>query len=122
ESALRRFDRLARNLARAVLMRLEFHQAGGHNLGQVALLVALGNFDGFIDLALAQRASNSGSEGARLDARGVEGHPAVNHHADRPARHDEENEGYELCQNSHLMTHGNQVPTGTAFLQKPSGE
>jgi hypothetical protein len=35
-------------------MRAEFLQAGGNNLGQVALLVALGNADRFIDLAFTQ--------------------------------------------------------------------
>ena len=45
---------------------LEFLQASGDDLRQVALLVALGNLDRFVDLAFAQGAGNGGSERARL--------------------------------------------------------
>ena len=41
-------------------------QTSGDNLGQVALLVALGYLDGFVDLAFTQGASDGGSKGARL--------------------------------------------------------
>jgi len=35
-------------------------QAGGHNLGQMGLLVAVGNLDGFFKLAVLQGAGNLG--------------------------------------------------------------
>ena len=81
QSALGSFDGLARNLA-AFLVRPEFHQASGDDLGQVALLVALGDLDGFVDLAIAQGPGNGGSERTRLFTRGAEGHRAINHDAD----------------------------------------
>src|SRR5207253_6966043 len=52
QSALGSFNGFARNFA-ALLVSAEFHQAGGDHLGQMALLVALGDPDGFINLAIA---------------------------------------------------------------------
>src|SRR4029077_18302420 len=49
QSALGGFNGFARDCARRILVSVEFHQAGGNNLGQVALLIALGNFDGFVN-------------------------------------------------------------------------
>jgi len=48
----------------------------------VAFLVALGNFDGFFDLAIAQGAGHGGSKCTRLFARGTERHGAINHDSD----------------------------------------
>ena len=55
QRALGGFDLLAGNVS-GIAVGLELLQAGGDDLGQVALLVALGNFDGFIDLAFTQGA------------------------------------------------------------------
>ena len=63
----------------------ELLQAGDDDLGQVALLVALGNLDGFVDLAFTQGAGNGGSKGTRLLAGGAERHGAIDHYANRPS-------------------------------------
>src|SRR5580658_6339475 len=102
-------------------MSLEFHQARSDDLREVAFLVALGDFDRFINLAFAQCSSNCGSERARLIASGVEGHPAVNHHADRPPRHDEQNDNHDFRQKAHLLPERNRVPTDRAVIKKPGG-
>ena len=98
QSALGGFDGLARDFAGLSWWAWNSMQASGDNLGQVALLVALGNLDGFVDLAIAQRAGHGRSKRARLLAGGAEGHPAVDHDADRPARHDEQNDDHDLRQ------------------------
>ena len=103
-------------------MGFEFHQTRGDHLGQVTLLVALGDFDRLVNLALAQRSGNRGSERAGLIAGGVESHPAVNHHADRPPRHDEQNDNHDLRQNAHLLPQRNRVPTDRALVKEPGGE
>ena len=91
ESALGSFDLFTRNFG-AQLMSLEFLQTGHDNLGQMALVVAVGNLDGFVQLAFAQRAGNGRSELARLLARAVIGDQAVDHDADGPGRHEEQND------------------------------
>src|SRR2546425_947707 len=77
QSALGSFDGFAGNFARAVLVGLELHQAGGDHFRQVALLVALGHFDGLVNLALAQSSRNGGGERTRLVAGRVKSHPAI---------------------------------------------
>src|SRR5438270_12016207 len=59
--ALAGFNLLARNLG-GLAVGLDLLQAGGDYLGQMALLVALGYADGFIQLAFAQRAGDHRSE------------------------------------------------------------
>src|SRR5579864_1140511 len=86
QSALRGFNGFAGDSAGAVLVSLEFHQTGCDYLGQVALLVALRDLDSFIDAAIAQCSGYCRGKGARLLAGGAVRHPAINHHADRPAR------------------------------------
>jgi hypothetical protein len=65
QSALGGFNGLAGDGARAILVGLELHQASGNNLGQMALLVALGNLDGLVDAAIAQRAPATAGAKAR---------------------------------------------------------
>ncbi len=48
----------------------ELLQAGGDHFGQMRLLVAVGDLDGFFELAVLQRAGNLGRELARLLAGG----------------------------------------------------
>jgi hypothetical protein len=50
QSALGGLDLFARNFS-AQLMRPKFLQAGDHNLSQMALVVTVGDLDGFIQLA-----------------------------------------------------------------------
>ena len=63
-------------------VRTEFLQARNHNLGQVRLLVAVGDLYGLVQLAFAQRAGHGRSEQARLLARGIVNNQTVDHHAD----------------------------------------
>ena len=65
QCALGSFDDFARDFT-AVLVSAELHQASGNNLGQMALLVALGNLDGFVNAAIAKRAGDCRSKCARL--------------------------------------------------------
>src|ERR1022692_3067741 len=116
QCALGSFNGLARNFTRAILVGLEFHQARGDHLGQVTLLIALGDFDRFVNLTFAQRSGYRGSERPGLIARRVESHPAVNHHADRPPRHDEQNDNHDFRQNAHLLPERNRVPTDRAVV------
>jgi hypothetical protein len=89
----------------------------------VALLVALGNLDGFIDAAIAQGAGNGGGEGPRLFAGGAIGHPAVDHHADGPAGHDEENDDNGARNPSHCFPQAQWIGRhgAAAFLDNPGG-
>src|SRR5271157_3523182 len=84
QSALGGLDLLARNVG-GIAVGLELLQTRSNHLGQVALLVALADLDGFFDLAFTQGAGNGGSEGPRLFTRGAECHRAIDHHADRPS-------------------------------------
>ena len=73
-------------------MRAEFLQAGGHHLGQVRFLVALGHADGLINLAFAQRSGHRRRECPRLLASRAEGEVAVDHHRNGERRHDEQDD------------------------------
>ena len=69
----------------------------------MALLVALGHADGLFDLAFAQRAGNRRSKRTRLLAGRVEGDVTVDHDADRPRRHDEQDDNDRLGQKAHVL-------------------
>ena len=103
-------------------MGLELLKAGDDDLGQVALLVALGDLDGFLNLAFTQCAGNCGSKSTRLFASRTECHGAIDHDANRPARHDEQNENNDLGQNSHLSPEGDWIPAHLGFLENPGGD
>jgi hypothetical protein len=81
----------------------ELLQAGGHNLGQVGLLVAVGDLDRFFELAVLQRAGNLGREFARLLAGGGEVQVTVDHHGQRPDRLDEKDDYDAAYQPSHVF-------------------
>src|SRR5947209_1199266 len=102
QGALAGFNLLAGNLA-GIAMGLEFLEAGSYDFGQVALLVALGNTNGFIQLAFAQCSGNGGSKLARLFTGGAESDPTVNHHADGPCGHDEQDDNHGAGQPAHLL-------------------
>src|SRR6266567_1620166 len=88
----------------------------------MALLVALGHFDSLVDLSIPQGPCHGRSEGARLLAGRVKRHPAVNHHAERPARHDEQYKNHPTGHPSHLFPERDRVPLRCAgLLQKPGG-
>ena len=122
QSPLAGFNLLTGNFV-GIAVGLEFLKTRRNYLGQVALLVALGHADGFIQLALAQCAGHRRSELAGLFTSGVEGNPAVNHHADRPGRHDEENDDDDPGQPAHLLPQRNGVPAYAAriILKEPDG-
>src|SRR5208283_3713441 len=103
QAALGGFDDFrVRNLLRS---GLEFREAGGDNLGDVALLVALGDGDCFIELAILESARNLLNEQARLLARIVVHEEAVNHDTERVHREDEENNDDDLGEESHGSPH-----------------
>src|SRR5436309_2900253 len=62
---------------------LEFAETRRDNFRDVALLVALCDSDGFVELAIFQRARNLLNKDARLLARGAVHQRAINHHAER---------------------------------------
>src|SRR5208282_219341 len=122
QSALGSLNGLAGDCSGAILVSLEFHQASGDNLGQMALLVALGDLDGFVDAAVAQGSSYGGGEGARLLAGRVVCHGAIDHDTDRPARHDEQDDDHDLRNDTHLLPERNRIPTHCAtLLHDPGG-
>ena len=81
----------------------ELLQAGGHDFGQVRLLVAVGDLDRFFELAVLQRAGNLGRELARLLAGGGEVQVTVDHHGERPDRLDEQEDGHAAGQPCHVV-------------------
>src|ERR1041385_7173988 len=98
-------------------MGLELLQAGGHHFGQMALFVALRHANGFIELAFAQGASDHRSELTGLFTGGAEGDPAVNHDANRPRRHNKENDYDDLGYPAHLFPQVDGIPPdGSAFV------
>ena len=119
ESALGRLDLFARDL-RADLVRLEFLQTGHDDLRQVALLEAVGNLYGFVQLAFAQRAGHRRSELARLFTGRAISHQAVDHDADGVGRHDEQTDDDGFRQGAHLPPKGGGIPTNgaAAFLKQ----
>ena len=90
---------------------LEFGKARGHDLGDVALLVALGDGDGFVELVVLQGARDLLDEHAGLLASRAVHQSAVDHDADRPRGHNEQNEDHRLGGDAHVVPHGNQIPT-----------
>src|SRR5664280_2613684 len=121
QSALGRFDLLTGDVV-GIAVGPELLKASDDDLGQVALLVALGDFDGFLNLAFAQGAGNRGSKSTRLFASRTECHGAIDHNANRPARHDEQNENNDLGQNSHLSPERDGIPAHLGFLENPGGD
>jgi hypothetical protein len=84
----------------------------------VALLVPVGNLDGLVQLAFAQRARHSRGEQPRLLAGRVEGQDAVNHHADGPGGHAEQDDHHDLGHQAHLVPQRADVPTYGRLLQQ----
>ncbi len=101
-------------------MRLKFLQARHHNLGQVALLVAIGDLDRFVQFPFTQRTGDCRSELPRLLLGGVICQQAIDHHTNRPGRHNEQNQDYQLCQSPHLVPKRTDIPPGLfCGLQQP---
>src|SRR5713101_1671859 len=108
QAALGRFDDV--RIGNLLRSRLEFGEPGGHHLGDVALLVALGDGDGFVQLAVFQCPGNLLNEHARLLARGAVHQRAVNHHAERVDGEDEKDDDHRTRQSAHLGPHGPEIP------------
>src|SRR6185369_4600672 len=119
ESSLGCLDLFARNL-RADLVRLEFLETSHDDLGQVALLEAVGNLDGFVQFSFAQSAGNCRCELARLFTGRAVSHQAVNHDTDGVGRHDEQADNDGFRQGPHLPPKGGGIPTNgaAAFLKQ----
>ncbi len=103
-------------ISRRNLVRLELLQARHYNLRQMALLVAIGDLDGFIQLAFAQRAGHGRSESARLLLGGVIRHEAVDHDADGIGGHEEQQNNDAAGQSAHLRPEVYGVPTYAAIV------
>src|SRR5438309_12032632 len=100
-------------------MGTEFLKAGFHNLGQMAAFILLSNTDSLFDLSFFQATGNSGSEFTGLLASLAEGNVTINHDADRPGRHDGEQNDDSLGGQTHVTPHGAEVKTDlTAALKE----
>src|SRR5262249_11211481 len=117
QRALAGFYLFTRNFA-GFAMRAELLQAGSDNLRQVRLLVALGDADRFVNLSLAQSSGYGRSKGARLLASGAIGDIAVNHYADRPGRHDKQDNDHQACRPAHLPPKRDRVPLDFTLLKE----
>src|SRR5882762_65135 len=104
-----------RNLLRG---RLELGEAGGDNLGDVALLIAFGNGDGFVELAFLEGAGHLLHEDTGLLARRAVHQGAVNHHAEGIDRKNEQDEDDNFYQGGHRPPHAAEVKCGGLLLQK----
>src|SRR5436190_8299962 len=91
---------------------LELRKAGGDHLGNVALLVALGNGDGFVKLAVLEGAGNLLHEDTRLLASRAVHQGAIKHHAERIDRKSEQDKDDELYQEGHGRPHAAEVKSG----------
>jgi hypothetical protein len=100
-------------------MGLELLKTGHDNLSQMALLVAVGDFHRFIQLAFAQRSSYGRGERTGLLPGGAVGHETVDHHADGPGGHDEQSYDDQFGQQTHLVPEGPGIPANGRFLQQP---
>src|SRR5258708_18171692 len=85
----------------------------------MALAVLVGDFDRFLELALAQRPGYGWSKLTRLLAGRIESEDAVDHDSDRPCRHDEEHANDALAHEGHIAPHSERIKTngGRTVLQ-----
>src|SRR5208283_26464 len=90
--------------------RLELRKTGGDNLGDVALLVALGDGNGFVEFAILEGARHLLHEHTRLLARVVVHEEAVNHDTEGIHRKAEKNNDHDLGEHAHRTPHGTKVP------------
>src|SRR5690348_3123827 len=118
KAALGRFyDFGIRHLSRG---GLELGESSGHDFGNVALLVALGDGDGFVQLVVLQGSRDLLNEHARLLTSSAVHERAVNHDTNRPGGHDEQNDDYNLRGDVHGVPHAADIPAhfAAAFLQQ----
>src|SRR5205807_10319904 len=117
QAALRRVNDVGvRNLLRS---RLELGETRGDHLGDVALLIALGNSDGFVELAVLESTGNLLHEDARLLASRAVHKEAVNHDAEGIDGENKEDEYNDERERAHVLEHVAQIEAGCAsFLQQ----
>ena len=98
---------LAIELAAALVLELVLLQAGQHHLGEVAVAVVLRlrQRDRFLQAAFLEVLGHLRRVELRLLARLREGVDALDGDADRPERHDEEDEADGLRDHAHLRPH-----------------
>src|SRR5579883_2647043 len=99
-------------------MSAELLQTGHNNLSQMALVVTIGDLDSLVELAFAERACDRGSELAGLLAGAIVGDQAIDHHADRPCRHEEQHNDHDTGRPPHGFPHTAWVKTYGALLQE----
>src|SRR6266487_1020163 len=97
--------------------RLEFGEPGGNDLGNVALLVALGDGDGFVQTAVLEGARDLLNEDAGLLACRAVHQRTVNHYAERVDGKNEQDEDHDLRNEGHISPHGAKIPLA-ATLQE----
>ena len=97
-------------------MSLEFLKTGDDDFRQVASLVTIGNLDGFIELAFAQRAGDGRSKLPRLLAGSAVRHEPVDHDADRIGGHDEQTDHNATSQGAHLEPKVDGIPLNRGLL------
>ena len=103
QAALRRVNDVGvRNLLRS---RLELGETRGDHLGDVALLIALGNSDGFVELAVLESTGNLLHEDARLLASRAVHKEAVNHNAEGIDGENKEDEYNDERERAHVLEH-----------------
>ncbi len=91
-----------RNLLRS---GLKLGKTGGHDLGDVALFVALGNGNGFVKLAVLESAGNLLDEDTRLLASRAVHQGAVNHHAEGVNRKNKKDDDHDKRGLAHSLEH-----------------
>src|SRR5207249_10587729 len=84
----------------------------------MAALILLGNADGLFNLSFSQAAGNGGSKFARLLPSLAEGDVTINHDADRPGRHDGEQNDDGLGSETHVAPHRAEIKADLPALQQ----
>src|SRR5579872_1913047 len=115
QRAFRGFDLFTGNLG-AELMGSEFLQTGDDNLGQVALVITVGDLDRFIELAFTESAGNRRGKLPRLFASTVVGQQTIDHDTDGPGGHEEQNDDDGPGRPAHIAPHSARVKTDSLLL------
>src|SRR4051794_10095751 len=100
------------------LMSFKFLQSGNDYLRQMALIETVSNLNSFIQLAFTQRARDCWSKSPRLLTCGAISKNTINHNANRPGRHNEQNRHNDLVDQTHVAPDRARVEANSfAFLE-----
>src|ERR1700728_746544 len=121
ESALGRFNLLHTHCTAAAVVA-ELLQTSGDDFRQMRFLVAVGNFDGFVQLAFLEGSGNARGKLTGLFAGGVEIEVAVDHNGEGPDGHDEQNEHDAAGKPAHVVPEVDRTESDRlAFLKEAEG-